>query len=125
MKGGENLKSKAWIAALLSLLLMGLGQIYNRQFIKGILFLALEIYIIVFWTLPFRWAMWGLTTLGESTQQRKGFDVIQGDHSIFLMIEGIIFFIAFLLLLWVYYLNIRDAYKVGKLRDRGKITENI
>lgn len=107
------------ISALLSLLFMGLGQIYNRQFIKGILFMILEVYILVFWTVPFQWAMWGLTTLGETPQSRQGFTVIQGDHSVFLMIEGIIFLIAFLLLLWVYYLNIRDAYKVGKLRDSG------
>ncbi|MCH1626146.1 carbohydrate ABC transporter permease [Fredinandcohnia quinoae] len=111
--------SKAKIGALLSFLFMGLGQIYHRQFIKGILFLVLEVYLLVFWSLPFRWAMWGLTTLGETTQQRKGFEVIQGDHSIFLLIEGIIFLISFLLFLWIYYLNVRDAYKVGKVRDQG------
>ena len=83
--------SKARIGVFLSLILMGLGQIYHRQYIKGLLLLALEIYIIIFWTIPFRWAMWGLTTLGETPQKRKGFDVIQGDHSIFLMIEGIIY----------------------------------
>ncbi|WP_280157719.1 carbohydrate ABC transporter permease (plasmid) [Priestia aryabhattai] len=107
------------VGALLSLLLMGLGQLYHKQIGKGLLFIALEIYLLVFWTLPFRWAMWGLTTLGDTPLQRTGFDVVQGDHSIFLMIEGIIFLISFLLFVWMYYLNIRDAYKVGKLRNQG------
>ncbi|HYK72013.1 MAG TPA: hypothetical protein VEV44_02615 [Pseudoneobacillus sp.] len=111
--------SKAKVGALLSVLLMGLGQIYHRQFIKGILFIALEIYLLLFWSLPFRYAMWGLTTLGETPQTQKGFQIIQGDHSIFLMIEGIIYLILFLLFVWVYYLNVRDAYKVGKQRDKG------
>lgn len=114
------MQSKAFKAALLSFLFMGLGQIYNRQFVKGILYAILEIYILVFWTVPFQWAMWGLTTLGETPQKQEGFNIVQGDHSIFLMIEGIIFLIAAALLIWVYYLNIRDAYKVGKMRDKGE-----
>jgi len=81
----------------------------------------LEIYVIVFWSTPFQWAMWGLTTLGETPQIREGRKIVyQGDHSIFLMIEGIIFLIAFILFLGVYYSNIRDAYRVGKLREAGE-----
>ncbi|WP_130859604.1 carbohydrate ABC transporter permease [Gracilibacillus phocaeensis] len=107
------------IAAILSLIFMGVGQLYNRQIFKGICFIILEVYLLIFWTVPFQWAMWGLTTLGETPQQRTGFDISQGDHSIFLMIEGIIFLICFLLLLWFYYLNIRDAYKVAKKVEKG------
>nr|WP_310795822.1 hypothetical protein [Heyndrickxia oleronia] len=114
------MKSHAKISTILSLLFMGLGQIYNRQYMKGLLFICLEIYIVVFWSLPFRNAMWGLTTLGETTQKRIGFKIQPGDHSIFLMIEGIIFLICGLLLIWVYYLNIRDARRVGIARDLGQ-----
>ncbi len=111
--------TKPKIAALLSFLFMGLGQIYNKQILKGLSFLALELYLLIFWTVPFQWGMWGLTTLGETTQQRKGFEIIQGDHSIFLLIEGLLFLISFLLFLWFYYLNIRDAYKVAAKREMG------
>lgn len=111
--------SKARVGALLSLLLMGLGQIYHRQYLKGILFMVLEIYLLVFYTVPFQWALWGITTLGDTPQTRKGFEVIQGDHSIFLLIQGLIFLLAFLVFVWIYILNIRDAYKVGKARDLG------
>ncbi|WP_204466736.1 carbohydrate ABC transporter permease [Shouchella xiaoxiensis] len=104
---------------LLSILFMGFGQFYNRQLVKGLLFVSMEIYLIAFWTLPFRNAMWGLYTLGESVQTRVGFTIVPGDHSIFLMIEGIIFLICGLLFLWMYYLNIRDARRVGFARDQG------
>lgn len=117
--------TKARIAAFLSLVWMGFGQMYNRQYIKGLFFLLLQFYLILYWTTPFRWAMWGLTTLGETPMQRKGFEVTQGDHSIFLMIEGIIFLIAFMLFAWFYFLNVRDAYKVGRKRDNGAHVNNI
>jgi arabinogalactan oligomer / maltooligosaccharide transport system permease protein len=118
--------SKAKIAALLSFFIMGLGQVYNRQYIKGISFILLEVYLLIFWTVPFQWAMWGLTTLGETPQIReRGRIIDQGDHSIFLMIEGIIFLISFLLFLWFYYLNIRDAHKVGRLREQGTTPNNF
>ncbi len=106
-------------STLLSILFMGFGQFYNRQIVKGLLFVSMEIYLIAFWTLPFRNAMWGLYTLGESVQTRVGFTIVPGDHSIFLMIEGIIFLICGLLFLWMYYLNIRDARRVGFARDQG------
>ncbi|GAF12369.1 maltose/maltodextrin ABC transporter, permease protein MalF [Bacillus sp. JCM 19045] len=106
-------------STLLSILFMGFGQFYNRQLVKGLLFVSMEIYLIAFWTLPFRNAMWGLYTLGESVQTRVGFTIVPGDHSIFLMIEGIIFLICGLLFLWMYYLNIRDARRVGFARDQG------
>ncbi|MCM3032753.1 carbohydrate ABC transporter permease [Niallia sp. MER 6] len=107
------------LAAGLSVLFMGLGQLYNKQYLKGLTFLLLELYLLIFWTVPFQWAMWGLTTLGETVQTRQGFEIIQGDHSIFLMIEGILFLISFLLFLWFYYLNIRDAYKVAAKAEKG------
>ncbi|MTH54279.1 ABC transporter permease subunit [Bacillus mangrovi] len=116
-------RSPAVIGAVLSLIFMGLGQLYHRQFVKGILLMLLEVYLFVFWTLPFRWAMWGLTTLGETPQKQVGFEVTRGDHSIFLLIEGIIFFILFCLFLWIYYLTVKDAYKVGRLREAG-VTPN-
>ncbi|MGE8204644.1 ABC transporter permease subunit [Heyndrickxia sp. NPDC080065] len=105
-------------AALLGII-PGLGQIYNRQFIKGGFFFGIMAYLVIFWRVPFQYAMWGLSTLGETPQRIEGFDTIKGDHSIFLMIDGIIYLISFLLLLWVYYLTIRDAYKVGNNRELG------
>ncbi|CCQ98359.1 putative arabinogalactan oligomer transport system permease protein ganP [[Clostridium] ultunense Esp] len=108
------------VASVLSTIGMGLGQVYNGQIVKGILYLLLEIYVLIFWTHPFLQAMWGLITLGDTPQKRaRGRIVVEGDHSIFLMIGGLIFLLLFLLFLFVYYQNIRDAYLNGKLRDQG------
>lgn len=122
-----NGKVHARTAALLSLLFMGLGQLYNRQFAKGLLYALLELYVLIFWTRPFAEAMRGLVTLGDKVQQRsaRGTIIEQGDHSIILMITGIIFALLFLLFAAVYALNVRDAHKVGGIRDKGEQPRNI
>lgn len=117
--------SHSYKAALLSGLWMGLGQIYNKQFVKGVSFLLFELYLILFWIGTFRNAIWGLITLGETTQRREGFTIIEGDHSIYLMIEGFIALIAALIIITFYVINIRDAYKVGKQRELGVIPNTI
>ncbi len=119
-------KKYAFIGAFLSTLFMGLGQLYHRQYVKGVLYFLLEVYVLVFWTNPFMYAMWGFITLGETPQKRlRGKIVEQGDHSIFLMIEGIIFLLLFIIFLFVYYSNIRDAYKTGRLREKGKVVSTF
>ncbi|AGC67974.1 putative arabinogalactan oligomer transport system permease protein GanP [Thermoclostridium stercorarium subsp. stercorarium DSM 8532] len=111
------MKSHASRACLLSILFMGLGQIYNRQFIKGILFALIEI-IFIFRLLPFiRYGLWGIYTLGETPQAFVDGKIVQGDHSIFLMVYGIISIVLILVFALLYYLNCQDAYKVGELRD--------
>lgn len=113
--------SHARIAALLSTLWMGLGQFYNRQWLKGVFFFLFELVLLVFARAPFLRAMWGLWTLGETPQKRIGGKiVVQGDHSIFLMIEGLIALILLFLVLLVYIQNIRDAYTDGRARDLGE-----
>ncbi len=116
----DILKTKAFIASLLSVLFMGLGQLYNRQIVKGLFFSGLWVFILIFYSQPFMWAMWGLRTLGETPQLReRGRVVFEGHHSIFLMIEGIIALLMALIVLCIYIISVRDAYKVGKERDNG------
>src|SRR5690606_39366105 len=93
-------------------LFMGLGQLYNRQFVKGIAFALLELCVLLCGTRPFMHAMWGLVTLGETVQQRnaRGAVVVMGDHSIMLMIEGISFVFLLLMFIAVYVFIVRDAY---------------
>lgn len=54
---------------------------------------------------------WGIVTLGTEVPR---------DNSIFLLAEGIIALIVTGLGLLIYYFNLRDAYRVGKLRDENK-----
>nr|WP_246628269.1 sugar ABC transporter permease [Paenibacillus oenotherae] len=96
---------------------------YNRQYFKGIvmlLFYLTGIYFIIT-VLPF--GMWALTTLGEQSDhlEKVGrvYVNVRGDHSIFLLVQGIIILLASVVVVVLYTLNIRDAYVVGRLREKG------
>lgn len=110
---------------MLSALFMGLGQMYNRQWMKGILLLAVGagcLYGAAVLGLP--GYLKGLWTLGEQpsgmVKVGKLMKMVEGDHSIFLMIKGLMAALAAVLALALYVVGIRDAYKVGKLRDEGR-----
>lgn len=97
--------------ALLLAIIPGLGQFYNKQWIKGFLFLFLGVaFFIVFGDL-LNMGFWGLLTLGTEVPR---------DNSIFLLSEGIIALIVSALGLAIYYINFRDAYKNGRLRDEKR-----
>ncbi len=96
-------------AALLSIV-PGLGQFYNRQFLKGIIFLVLAASFGIVFGDILNMGFWGLFTLGE---------IPKIDHSIFLLIDGIIALIVTVLGLGVYAFNLYDAHSNGKKRDLG------
>lgn len=96
-------------AALLSIV-PGLGQFYNRQFLKGIIFLVLAASFGIVFGDILNMGFWGLLTLGE---------IPKVDHSIFLLIDGIIALIVTVLGLGVYAFNLYDAHSNGKKRDLG------
>ncbi|WP_028560130.1 carbohydrate ABC transporter permease [Paenibacillus pinihumi] len=110
-------------AAVLSVLWMGLGQLYNRQFVKGLLLIAFEAAALLYFIPNLGKAVWGIITLGEKTQglEKVGKIMVsvEGDHSIYLLISGLITIFIFAVVLVAYILNIRDAYHTGSLRDNG------
>ncbi|WP_409304618.1 ABC transporter permease subunit [Peribacillus sp. SCS-155] len=112
-------------AALLSALFMGLGQIYNRQFVKGIVLMAVGIFLVVGYAADLQFAMQGLVTLGSEVDRIEGFEIVKGDNSIHLLINGLIFLIALLLILISHIMNAVDAYTVGKRREIGIKPNNI
>lgn len=102
--------NKRYISTLLSVLCMGAGQLFNRQFVKGIFFFILH--IITLNSLPFIYTnIRGLITLGETPME---------DHSLFLMVYGVLTVFLVLIVIGIYILNIRDAYKNGLLHDMGR-----
>ncbi|WP_091349760.1 ABC transporter permease subunit [Anaerobranca gottschalkii] len=98
------------IATILSLLFMGLGQLYNRQWIKGFSLMIFQIFALIIGFRPMHYALWAITSLGEQPMR---------DHSLFLMIDAIIIFIIFALFLAIYISNVVDARKTGRLLDMG------
>ena len=104
------LLSRRYIVALLSLFCMGTGQLFNGQIIKGFLFLLFNFAVMN--SIAFiRGNIYGLITLGEPAME---------DHSLFLLIYGVLTVFLLLIINGIYIINIRHAYKNGLLREQGK-----
>ncbi|MET4696195.1 carbohydrate ABC transporter permease [Endozoicomonas lisbonensis] len=91
-----------------SAVLMGSTQLANRHFVKGGLFLLVQL-VFLFYATDIISALKGLVTLGEVTQQRVGFTIIHGDNSIHMLVEGVIALFLLLAFLFTYAKNIQDA----------------
>ena len=94
-------------AAVLSLLPGG-GQFYNKQWLKGLLYLIATVSFAFAFGDLLNMGLWGIITLGEQ---------IPRDNSVFLLAEGILAIIILCFGVTLYWLNIRDAYKNGERRD--------
>ncbi|KMK96816.1 carbohydrate ABC transporter permease [Rossellomorea marisflavi] len=108
----SNPTTKHRKTALALSLIPGLGQLYHRQFLKGVFFLIMTLSFILVFKDLISLGLWGITTLGT--------DVSYGDHSIFLMVYGILAIIVILFGIAFYLYNLRDAYKNGVKRDNGE-----
>jgi len=97
------------IATALSIL-PGLGQLYNKQYLKGIAFLILTGAFFGVFSDLLNMGLWGIFTLGEQTPR---------DHSIFLLVKGILAVIVLVFGIGFYLFNLNDAYKTGLKRDMG------
>jgi len=119
------MSNKRVTAAVLSLLVLGLGQLYNRQYVKSVLLLLIDAVGILYFSQYLARAVWGVVTLGVAPSRFEIVDGINknipGDHSIFLLIEGLIVIILFLIFIAIYVVGVRDAYQVGKACDLGRL----
>lgn len=89
----------------------GLGQFYNKQWQKGIIYALFGGAFIVAFFAFIREGIWGLITLGE---------VVGQDNSVFLLAEGIITALVVLIGIFIYVMNLRDAYITGRRRDNNE-----
>ena len=125
------------IVTLCSAFIWGSGQFINKQKLKGFVFFLIQC-TFVFVELStgtlnvllgiseptfrncgyFTKGLWGLITLGEIP--RLGSATLVYDHSILLMIGGIISTIILLLFALVWIWNIRDAYKSRMAIEQGE-----
>ena len=107
--------TKALISASLSLI-PGLGQLYNRQYVKGLTILGFFTAFVLVFSDFFQTGIWGLATLGTEVPR---------DNSIFLLSEGLVALIITCVALGFYVLNIRDAYMNGQRLSRGLEVNSI
>ncbi len=105
-------------SAKCSMLLMGLGQIRNKQVGKGILLILAEIAFIAYFALIGVTDFIGLFTLG--TKAGDPILGIAGDNSITMLIRGVLAVVVLLFLAFLYYVNVRDANDVALRRGENK-----
>lgn len=103
------------LAGILSII-PGLGQLYNRQWIKGSLFLFITLaFFTVFYDL-FNMGYWGLFTLGTWSGVDDSRVLIgQGVVAIFLTIFAIVLIV----------LNMKDARRVARKRQIGEVIPTL
>ena len=106
---------QAPISAMLSLI-PGLGQLFNRQYIKGFVIFSLFTAFMLVFSDFFQAGSWGFVTLGTEVPR---------DNSIFLLSEGLVALIIISVGLVFYSLNIRDAYVNGQRLSQGKQVNSI
>lgn len=106
-----NKKTRPVVSAILSAVYMGLGQLFNRQYIKGLLYMIFYTLLLLFGLPYIYWGIEGLVTLGSIPKQ---------DHSLFLMVYGVLSILALTVVLYLYFSCIADAYKKTKQRNEGK-----
>lgn len=109
----------------LSFIIMGLGNIARKQFVKGLVYLGIEIGFLYFLVTTGIQKLQGLITLGTQTQgwvldETLGIEVLsQGDNSMLFLLYGVCTLVATLVFLVVYVSNIYSAKKVQDIVQKG------
>jgi len=126
----------ALLTALSSAIIWGLGQTINKQPLKGLFFFIIQLIligielatgtlaVILGWSEAhfrncgfFIRGIWGLVTLGEIPRTSSAVRVF--DHSVMLLISGLMA-VVFLVIFAVFFIwNIVDAYKTRKRLKQG------
>ena len=112
-----------WTAKL-SFVIMGFGQLLHRQFLRGIIFLAIEIFFIYYMVTFGAVYISKLPTLGTSaTYVDKSGNVpvtIYGDNSFLILLYGILSLFVLFAFLFLWRVNIRQNRQIYLLKKAGK-----
>lgn len=129
----EQRKSNPLVAGLCSAVVWGLGQILNKQVLKGLFFFIIQLAVVLTEILTgnyidfaegysfrtnggfFLKGIWGLVALGTEPRRMAITGLTEGDHSIVLMINGIIALIILAFVIGIWYWNIKDAIETRKI----------
>lgn len=101
-----------------SMIVMGLGQLLNKQWAKGIMFLFIQVAFIVYFVLTGATDLFGFFTLG--TRAGNAWYGIEGDNSVVMLIMGILAILIIILYIAIYIANIKDAYRTQCALDTLK-----
>ncbi len=104
----------------LSMIVMGLGQMLQGQWIKGLIYFSMLVLYIWFMVSNGATDIKGFFTLGET--KADAWLGIEGDDSIMLMLKGIIAYAVTILFAGMYISNVKDAYESElKLKKNGEL----
>ncbi len=106
-----------------SMALMGLGQIMQKQIVKGLIFFALFAAYVVYMVLEGAGAIYDFFSLGVIPA--NPWLGIKGDNSVIMMLLGILAFIITGFFIAVHLANIRDAQRTYDYVKRGNPTPSF
>ncbi len=98
-----------------SMCIMGLGQVLNGQYVKGVLYFLCEVVLVVYFSLKGISDIVGFFTLG--TQKADAWAGIEGDNSVIMLLWGIFAWIALAFLVVTYLSNVKDANKNAQIKN--------
>lgn len=97
-----------------SMAIMGLGQMLNGQYVKGLIYMLVEgAFLAYFGTVGVKDFI-GFFTLG--TVKGDAWLGIPGDDSVIMLLRGIVAWVAIVLLILLYFANLRDANKYAEIK---------
>ena len=111
----KYIKAPARVKA--SMAVMGLGQILQGQYVKGLLYMAVLAFYVVFMVLAGAKDMAGFFTLG--TVEGDAWAGIVGDDSVMMMLRGIIAYVITAFVIGFYLSNVKDACASEERLQRG------
>ena len=117
----------------LSFLIMGLSNLVNKQFIKGLLFLFSEIAFLIAFAVQIIPAIGGMITLGtqeqgETIKKVNGLEItvqVAGDNSMLMLIFGLASLIFCAVFAYIYWCNLKSARHLMALKQSGQKIPNF
>ncbi len=113
-------------AVKISYLIMGFGNMVKGQFIKGLLFLALQVAFIAYFVF-FGWGyLQKFPTLGTVEQGMQinpatgGYELMAGDNSMLILLYGVLTIVLTVIFLAIYFASTKSAYAVAQQVAAGE-----
>lgn len=107
-----------------SFLIMGFGQLMHKQFLRGILFLAIEVFFIYFMVTFGAGYIGQLGTLGTTATYTDKTGIvpvtIYGDNSFLILLYGILSLFVVVAFIFLWRVNIRQNRQIQELLAKGK-----
>ena len=110
----------------MSAVFFGLGNIANKQIIKGLIYLSLELAYIYYMISFGLESLKGLGTLGTKVQEevfnetKQIYEYQMGDNSMLMLLYGIITIFVTLAFIWILVSSVKSAYLTELKKKKGK-----